>query len=214
MTQLQQNVNRNYTTGFPGAIVRGGPHRAKSARITSATLGTDPGASTNRVSRAFGWTGEQGEVGGTTPTTGVVPAEVPEVIVGGAVFFGILGARLHYALHGDAASALDPSLDLPQYSEGEFFDMVTGLVVQLFNETTAVKAMAYGDGVAFVPSSISTGNNPLALPYGALVSVPAGSAAPTGMILIPNARIMTPQSLTASAAGTLVLANGIVQLTQ
>jgi hypothetical protein len=211
---LQLTVDRNYTAGFAGSILRAGPHRAKVARITSATVGTDPGVSTNRISRAFGWTGEQGELGGTTPQTGVIPAEVPEVQVGGPVFFGILGNPKHYALYGDANGALDPTIDLPQYTEGEFFDMATGLVVQLFNETTATKNMAYGDGLAFVPDNITTENNPLALPYGALVSVPAGSNAPTGFVLIPNARIQTVQSLAASAVGTLVLANGIVQLTQ
>lgn len=212
---FQQTINRNFTTGFPGDIVRDGPKRAKPARIMSATLGTDPGASTNRISRAFGYSGEQGSLGGgSTPTTQTYPAFVPEVEVGAPSFFGILGNAKQYALYGDASGALDPSLDLPQYANAEFYDMVTGMVVQLFNETTAAKTMNYGDGLAFVPNNITTVNNPLALPYGAIVSYPAGGTVPTGFVAIPNARVTTPQTLAASAVGALVLGEGIAQLTE
>lgn len=212
---FQQEINRNFTTGFPGDIVRAGPTRAKPARIASATVGTDPGLSTNRISRAFGYSGEQGSFGGgTTPQTQTYPAIVPEVIVGGAVFFGILGHPKHYALLGDASGSLDPSIDLPLGSNAEFFDMATGIVVQLFNETTGAKTIGYGDGLAFVPSTITTGNNPLALPYGAIVTFARGGAAPTGFVAIPNAFITTPQSLAASAVGALVLGEGVAQLTE
>lgn len=211
---FQQAINRNFTTGFPGDVVRAGPTRAKPARIASASVGTDPGLSTNRISRAFGYSGEQGAMGGTTPINSTFAAIVPDVIVGGPVFFGILGHQKHYALSGDAAGSLDPSIDLPQGINAEFFDMCTGLVVQLFNETTGTKAVGYGDGLAYVPSNITTGNNPLALPYGAIVSYPAGGSVPTGFVAIPNARITTPQSLAASAVGALVLGEGIAQLTE
>lgn len=211
---FQQSVNRNFTTGFPGDVVRDGPSRAKPARIASASVGSDPGLSTNRISRAFGYSGEQAALGGTTPANSTFAAVVPDVIVGGTPFFGILGHPKHYALFGDASGALDPSLDLPQYVNAEFFDMSTGLVVQLFNETTAAKTMNYGDGLAYVPSTITVANNPLALPYGAIVSYPAGGAVPTGFVAIPNARVTTPQVLAASALNALVLGEGIAQLTE
>lgn len=205
---FQKTINRNFSTGFPGDVVRDGPRRAKPARITSPTADTDPGLSTNRISRAFGYSGEQGALGST------FAADVPEVAVGGPVFFGVLGNTKHYALMGDAAGSLDASMDLPQYANAEFFDMCTGLVIQLFNETTGAKTINYGDGLAYVPNNISTANNPLALPYGAIVSYPAGGAVPTGFVAIPNARITTPQTLAASAAGALVLGEGIAQLTE
>lgn len=209
MSGLQTQVNRAYTTGFAGQIVRGGPMRGKVARIASATLGTDPGASTNRLSRAFGYNTDLSIPGGTT-----VAADDETVIVGGAEFYGILGNKDRYALYGSSGNSLAASVDLPQGAEGEFYDMCTGLVVELFNETTGAQTVNYGDQLCYVPSNVSTANNPQALPYGALFSIAAGAAVPTGMVLIPNARIMTPRSLAASAVGALVSQLAIVQLTQ
>lgn len=206
---FQNNVKRQYTTGFPGDIVRDGPMRAKPARIVSATLGTDPGASTNRISRAFGYNGD-------VPATGATLAALEATVnVGGAKFFGLLGNRYRYALQGTAAGGtLAAALDLPQNAEGEFFDMVTGMIMEFFNETTAAKTMTFGDGIAYVPNTISTGNNPLALPYGALVTFAAGGAPATGMIAIPNARVINTSALGASGAGALVSGYSIGQLTQ
>lgn len=206
---FQNSVKRNYTTGFPGDIVRDGPMRAKPARISSATLGADPGASTNRISRAYGYNTD-------VPLTGSTFAASEALVnVGGAKFFGLLGNRYRYANEGTQdGGTLAATLDLPQNALGEFFDMVTGMVTEFFNETTGSKTMTYGDQIAYVPNTISAGNNPLALPYGALISVPAGSAAPTGMVLIPNARVINTSSLGASALGALVSGYSISQLTQ
>jgi hypothetical protein len=213
---FQTMVNRNYTTGFPGEIVRDGPHRGKVARIASATLGVDPGASTNRISRAFGYSGEMsalGEVG--TPMYSTYPAMEAQVEVGAPTFFSILGNPKRYALLGTVSGGpLAASLDLPMGYEGEFFDMATGFIAELFNETTGAKTTNWGDQVAFVPTTITALQNPEALPYGALISVPAGGAAPAGMILIPNARVINAQSLTASALGALVSGYTLIQLTQ
>lgn len=206
---FQTSVLRQYTTGFPGEIVRDGPKRAKIARITSATLGADPGASTNRMSRAFGWSGDFPATGST------YSAQEGQAAVGGPVFLGILGDPKDYGLSGTVSGGtLAASLDLPIGAAAAFYDMATGLVAELFNETTGSKTMNFGDQVAFVPNNISTGNNPLALPYGALISVPAGSAAPTGMILIPNARVVNPETLALSGVGALVSAYTVIQLTQ
>lgn len=206
---FQSTVQRQYTTGFPGEIVRDGPTRAKHGRINSATLGTDPGASTNRISRAFGFSADM-------PATGITKSEIGALVaVGAPVFYGILGHPKHYALGGNAVGgSLAPSLDLGIGTNAEFFDMATGIVLELFNETTSAKTINFGDQIAFVPNTISTGNNPLALPYGALLSVAPGSAAPTGMILIPNARVINPGTLSASASGALVSGLTIGQLTQ
>lgn len=205
---LQTQVNRAYVPFFAGQAVREGPKRAKIARIVSATLGTDPGASTNRISRAYGYSQEIPELG-NSPVV-----QEAEVIVGGANFFGVLGHPQRYALYGQAGNSLAASYDLPQGAEGEFYDMHTGLGIELFNFTTGAVTPNFGDPVGFVPSNISTANNPLAAPYGALVSWAAGSAAPTGVVQIPNARIVVPVSLAASAAGALVSGLTVVQLTQ
>lgn len=206
---FQSTVNRNYTTGFPGEIIKDGPTRGKTARISSATLGTDPGASTNRMSRAFGYSSDQ-------PAEGTTYSAIEQIVaVGAPVFFGLLGNPKRYALFGTTSGGpLAASVDLPQGEVGEFYDMATGFVAELFNETTGAKNMTYGDGIAYVPNNISTGNNPLALPYGALVSFPAGGAAPTGFVTIPNARIINTGSLTASGVGALVSTYTEAQLTQ
>jgi hypothetical protein len=208
MSGLQTSVKRAYTTGFPGQLVEDGPKRARVARINSATLGTDPGASTNRISRAFGYASDIGASGSTYAAREVM------VNVGGPDFFGILGHPQRYALYGSAGNSLAASVDLPQGAEGEFFDMATGLIVELFNETTGTYTPTYGDQLCYVPAGITPANNPLALPYGALFSIAAGAAVPTGMILIPNARVVSPLSLAASAVGALVSGSAIVQLTQ
>ena len=206
---FQASVNRNYTTGFPGDVINDGPHRAKPGRILSATLGSDPGASTNRITRAFGFSAEM-------PVEGLTnAAEVAEVIVGGPNFFGVLFNRLRYILNGTPAGGpLASSLDLPQGADAEFTDMVTGLVAEIFNFTTGAVTPNYGDPIGYVPSTISTANNPLALPYGALVSWAAGTSMPTGLVAIPNARLILPTSLAASAVGALVSGYTKIQLTQ
>lgn len=207
--QLQSTVQRAYTTGFPGQVVEDGPRRGRTARIASATLGTDPGASTNRMSRAFGYNADISVPGGTT-----VAARENSVVVGGAEFFGILAHPERYALYGQSGNSLAPSMDLPQGMEAEFLDMCTGLIVELFNETTSAQTVNYGDQLCYVPAGIATANNPQALPYGALFSIAAGAAVPTGMTLIPGARVVMPASLGASAVGALVSKSVIVQLTQ
>lgn len=207
--QLQASVQRMYTTGFQGQIVRGGPMRGKVARIASATVGTDPGLSTNRMSRAFGYTADISIPGGVT-----IAADADSVSVGGPDFYGILGHPERYALYGAAGNSLSPSIDLPIGAEGEFFDMVTGMIVEVFNFANAVQTINFGDQLAYVSDAITTEENPYALPYGALVVVAAGASAAAGLVLIPNARVQKATSLAASAAGAPVSGLTTVQLTQ
>jgi hypothetical protein len=206
---FQSTVRRNFTTGFPGEIVRDGPTRAKPGRISSVSVGVDPGASTNRISRAFGWAAD-------IPATGTTQSAMEsQVAVGGAVFFGVLGHPKHYALTGTLAGGpLAASMDLPQYALGEFFDMATGLIAEMFNDTTGAKTMNFGDQVAYVKNTITALENPLALPYGALISLAPGAAAPAGFAIIPNARVINPETMSASALGALVVGYNVIQLTQ
>jgi len=203
---FQSTVYRQYTTGFPGEVAKDGPLRAKPARIASATIGEDPGKSTNRISRAFGWSAELDPTGNTIAATGA------EVVVGGPRFYGVLFHSKHYALYGTVEGGpLASSMDLPQGANAEFADMVI-MHAEVFNHTTGAKSIAYGDALAYVPSSITTENNPLALPYGALISY--SGALPAGMIAIPNSRVINPVSLSASAVDALVSTYTTVQLTQ
>lgn len=203
---FQTSVKRNYTTGFPGEVIKDGPFRAKVARIASLTIGTDPAASTNRVSRVFGYSAD-------TPTTGTTVAMDDKLVaVGAPVLFGVLINPKRYALFGTTTGgSLAPALDLPQGAEGEFADM--GIIVaELFNEQAATKTINFGDSLAYVPNNITTGNNPQALPYGAIVSY--SGALPTGLVAIPNGRVMNGLSLSASAAGAVVSGYTVIQLTQ
>lgn len=202
---FQTNVKRAYTTGFPGDVSRDGPIRAKPARINSVTLGVDPGASTNRISRAFGFTSDIAATGTTLSATEAL------VDVGGPKFFGVLFHPKHYASYGTVGNTLAPTLDLPQGVVAEFADMVE-LIAEVFNETTGTKTVTFGDSIAYVPNNIIVGNNPNALPYGALVSY--SGALPTGMVAIPNARVINAVSLAASAPGAVVSGYTIIQLTQ
>lgn len=202
---LQTTVRRAYTGGFPGQIVADGPRRAKPGRIQSATIGADAAKSTNRMSRAFGYLSDYPSPGAPNEGTGYVAT----VEVGGENFFGILGQPTSYALFGQPGDSLAPSMDLPIGAVGEFFDMVTGLVVEAFNETTAQKNITFGDQVAYI-----TGADPQGVPLGGIITVQAGQAAPAGATLIPNARVMTTVSIDASAAGAPKSTLVVVQLTQ
>lgn len=206
--QLQTSVKRAYTTGFQGQIVRHGPTRGKVARITSASIGTDPALSTNRMSRVFGYSADGSVPGGTT-----LAADSDLVVVGGVDFYGILGHPERYASYGQIGSALAPTIDLPQGTEGEMFDMFTGMVCEIFNGTDAAVTMNYGDTLAYVPVGVPGGDNTMVIPLGGLVYVPKGSAVPTGMLAVPgNPIIVTSTPLGASAVGAPVSALAIVQL--
>jgi hypothetical protein len=205
MSSLQQTVRRAYTGGFAGQLSADGPRRAKPGRIQSDTIGADAAKSTNRMSRAFGFLSDFPSPTDSFAGTGYVAT----VTVGGANFFGILGQPTSYALFGSAGNSLAPSQDLPKGAVGEFFDMATGLIVELFNETTAAKNITFGDGVAYV-----TGADAQGVPLGGLITFPAGGSAPAGSVAIPNARVMNTLSMVASAAGAPVSALAVVQLTQ
>ncbi|WGN90777.1 minor capsid protein [Burkholderia phage vB_BglM_WTB] len=195
---FQQQVNRNYTSGFVGEIAHDGPMRLKPGRIASATG--------NTVGRVFGYSGD-------APATGVTLAAFsPQVVVGGAVFYGVLSIPKHYALFGTSQGPLAASYNLPEGTDAEFADMAI-LHGELFNETTAVKAVSYGDSLAYVSTATTAAQNPQGLPLGAIVSVPAGADAPAGFTPIPNSRVINPISLAASGANPV---SGVtkIQLTQ
>jgi len=203
---FQTTVKRQYAVALPGEFVTDGPRRARTARISS--LSPDANGNTNRIGRAFGWTADLPATGSTSPD------DVVTVAVGAVPFIGLLCNPKRYVLQGTTAGGtLAPSIDLPQYMEGEFADM-GNLFVELFNEQTNAKTTNFGDGLCYVSTATTGAQNPLGLPLGALVSYPAGGSVPAGFQAIPNARVTNDISYTASAAGALVSGFTKVQLTQ
>jgi hypothetical protein len=200
---LQTTVRRAYTSGFAGQLIEDGPRRARPARIA----GDDP-LSRNHISRAFGWTGEIPVAGSAADGT----AYEAIVTVGGENFFGILGSPQSYALYGDAlGNSLGASLNLPDGSVGEFFDMATGIVVEIFNETNAAISNHYGDRIAYATVLDAA----VGVPMGGLICLPNdASAAPAGYAVIPNAKLVRPFDMIASPPNTPVMALAVIQLTQ
>lgn len=208
---FQQTVGRNFTTGFPGDIVRDGPQRAKPARIVS----DNTGLSQNVISRAFGFKSDQSLPVVNGVTTQTLGAFNYEVGVGGANFYGVLGHPKHYVLKGTAAGGpLAATITLPRYTEGEFFDMVTGMVVELFNHTTGTVNVAFGWELFYVLDTADGTANPNNIPFGGIIALAPGSATPTGFGKIPNGRVINPVSLAASSPTAQVSTYTIVQLTQ
>lgn len=207
---FQQSVQRNYTTGFPGDVVRDGPQRAKPARIASA----NNGLSQNVISRAFGFNSDQSLPVVNGVVTQTLGAFDYDVVVGGKNFYGVLGHPKHYTLRGtQTGGTLAASITLPQYTEGEFFDMVTGMVAEIFNAGTTAQTVNWGDKLAYVPSDIATGDNPNNLPYGALVAY-SGDTVPTGLVAIAGSKVVNPTALIASSPTVQASTYTIIQLTQ
>lgn len=204
---FQTVVNRNFTAGFVGEIAADGPLRAKTARVRASTFAGTTREKGAVVGRVFGYVG-------TVPSTGTTQAAiVPEVEVGAPNFAGVLFHPKHYTLHGTAAGgSLAPSLEIPAGTEGEFADMVI-MYASIVNHTTAALTVAAGDQLAYVPNTITAGQDALLLPIGAIITFPEGDELPAGYALIKNAKVMNPVTIGASADGALVAATTSIQLT-
>lgn len=203
---FQSTVRRSFPQGFPGDVIFAGPTRGRVARIVAGDIADAP----NRVSRAFGYAADASIVGTTAPNE-VYAANAPEVVVGGANFFGILFHPKRYALYGQAGNSLAPNIDLPVGSEGEFTNTVTGLVVELYNSTTAAQEVNYGDELFYFSQDTDAVDNPQGLEPGMIFSLPKGTATPTGAVKIPGI-VTNPVAIGASAVDALAGALTIVQL--
>lgn len=93
---------------------------------------------------------------------------------GNGLFVGILTSPKQYASYGGADGPLSPTLDLPMYSVGELLTM--GIPAVYDNNPAGTTP---GNSVAY---STTTGE---------LTTVPAGSGAPAGSKLVPNAKVDT-----------------------
>jgi hypothetical protein len=206
---FQRVVNRNFTVGFPGEIVREGPTRGTTGRFDASTNPSSPRNGGNRVGRVFGYKGEL-PVSGSTQA-----ALVPTFEVGGAVgaYAGIFAHPKHHVLQGTVSGGpLAPSLVVPDGTEGEVLNMVTGLVVEIFNHTKATLNIKAGDTLAYVTTATTDVQDDLILPYGAIIAVPRGAAVPAGFQAI-SGTVLNPISLAASAVGAVVAGLTIIQTT-
>lgn len=208
---FQSTVNRNFATGIFGEVLNDGPIRATVARIAS-TFNDTAGNPQNVISRAFGYSADIGPVGPSSGGGPTYAAQEQSVTVGGANFVGILGNPKRYASYGTAAGgSLAPTLALPQYAEGEFYDMAI-MFLQLYNTTTSTINVPMNDGIGYVNNMTNNAQN---LSLGMLVPLAqfAGSV-PSWVTTIPGALVRNPISLAASASGALVSGGTRCQLTQ
>lgn len=196
---FQSKVNRQFTPGFIGEVIRDGVLRARPGRIVSATL-------TNMIGLVYGYDSETGAPGrpeadkvidgvsGGRAGVGMA-AEVDNVTVGGAIFFGILSHPKHYALQGTAAGTLEPTLQIPQYHEGEFVDCCTGLVVPIYGlgaETTG----KYGAKLQYATKAITATGEPA----GAISLLPANGTPTADHAVLPNAFLLNDVTVPAGAS--------------
>lgn len=205
---FQRTVNRNFTTGFPGEIVRDGPNRTKAVRIAALTPSVAARYVGNLIGRVYGYLGE-------VPATGTTLAALaPTVVIGGPVYAGVLIHPKHYVLQGNAVDGtLGASLAIQSGSEGEVSDMSI-IVAEVFNPTTATAAIDPSFVLGYVPNNVNPATETIGLPYGAIIAG-ANAAAITGVggIVISGAKVLNSISLSASAVGAPVSGYTIIQLT-
>lgn len=175
MSAFQSVVNKIYTGGFVGEVQKDGP-----IRVLPWRLDTQDGVANSlpiRVGYAFTRKGPDMPDGSPSGTQN---RDIAIAQPGGTgPFAGILVMPKHYALRGQiGVNALAPTLDLPQYSEGELLTM--GFV--MVNLTTAY---TYGDLVYFVNAT------------GALATGTAGA----GQTQIVGAKVIS----TGAAAGPAIV---------
>lgn len=206
---FQKVVNRNFTTGFVGDIVRDGPLRAVTCRFAPLTGGALSSARNdgNVIGRVFGFVGE-------VPVSGqTLAALVPTVALGAVPYAGVLIHSKHYALQGNSVDGtLGASMTLPNGSEGEIADMAIP-VAQIYNHTTGALAIQAGWALGYVPNTVDVADEPLGLPFGALVAFNPVSPPPIWLEQIPGAKVKNAITLSASAVGALVAGTTIIQLT-
>lgn len=178
----QQSVAIEMAAGFPGQFYLSGPQRTQPGEIVSA--GT---SNPNYVGYAYSYSADgKCNVGGTGD------------------FYGILVNPQNYPLYGNASGPLEPALNLPQYSPGEFCYDSTGIFVQLaaaanvgdpvyYNTTTGAIVTAAG-------SWPSSGAQRVAIVTA--TGVATVSLAPAGM-----PRIGVGSVLTAADGQTLTVTN-------
>lgn len=105
---LQTTVNIFNALGVPGDVAFSGPFRAQPANINSS-------GGTNTIGFAFTWSSQPNpDPSGDAPNAGTVR------VGGTGVFAGILINSKEYSTSGTSSGSLNPTLNLPDYSVGDF----------------------------------------------------------------------------------------------
>lgn len=135
---LQTTVAAKQGFGVPGEIFLDGPTRAQPGIIDS-----DGVSNPNRVGRAF---------------TQVAGADGHCTIGGTGVFYGWLSNPKVYPNRGTTGDTLAPSLDLPQYAEGEFVYDATGYELPLAGAGNIGDAIYFDTTTGIAQAQAKTGN--------------------------------------------------------
>ncbi|SAH61367.1 Uncharacterised protein [Enterobacter hormaechei] len=194
---FQNSIPRNYVKGYIGEMIqhnRDYPYLVKPGRFNNFQTSAP-------ISLAFGIASEQ-EVGAPlkSPINDMFgfAAKVEAVEPGGTAYYGILINPKHYALSGDGENILAPTYRPADGSiEGEFVEWCAGVIVGLFNETAADKTVLAGSQLAYRIIGDTTSPN---IPFGGLISVAPGAAAPAGFKIIPDSCVNT-HGVTISTGG-------------
>lgn len=225
---FQKTVQRQFTKGFVGEVVRDGVLRAKPGRIESATLSNGFGlvygfqAASSTYAQQTGSPGlpEADKVVNTTrAASGTTPAvqasglagEVFAVVVGGAPFFGILAHPKHNALSGTPNGSLDPTYTLPIHTEAEFVDCCSGLVIPLYATETANQSAKYGDRLMYATADYAAAS----IPKGGITLYAEKSAGviADGFAELPGAFIIDPVSVAKGSSTVASFAATVIQIT-
>jgi hypothetical protein len=165
---FQSEVHFGFITGFEGEVIRSGPTRVQSFRLSAQPV------IPNKIGLAYTYF-SSGSSSDRPP--GGQSDKYSATVGGTGAFAGILVNPNNYALYGttDGGGPLAPSYVLPPYSMAQLLSM--GFVVCSF--TTAVN---YGDPVYFSPDAVGGDIQ------GGLYNADRGTS---GRTLIPNAKILS-----------------------
>lgn len=225
---FQKTVQRQFTKGFIGEVVRDGVLRAKPGRIESPTL-------SNGFGLVYGFKTASATYAQQTGTPGLPEAdkvvnttraaadgqpavnasglagEVFAVVVGGAPFFGILSHPKHNALSGTPNGSLEPTYTLPIHTEAEFVDCSSGLVVGLYATETANQTAKYGDKLMYATADYAAAS----IPAGGITLYAEKSAGviADGFALLPGAFVIDPVSVVKGSSTAASFAATVIQIT-
>lgn len=137
---FQSTISINQAIGVPGDVYTNSPVISQSWILNSASAAYN----------IIGATGYSSTTQGTAAAGGTLP------------FAGILANSKVYASNGDSSGALDPTLVLPNYAQGELVTMGT-MVITLPSGTVNIGDLIVMDNTTGALSSIAPG---AALPSG------------------------------------------------
>jgi hypothetical protein len=181
---FQSSVSLEQGFGVVGELFLDGPLRAQPGIIDSA--GTTPAF--NRVGRAF---------------TQVAAADGHCTVGGMGVFYGILANPKVYPSLGSSSGTLAPTLDLPQYAQGEFVTMGE-MIVALGAAANIGDAVDYvaATGVLVTRPNLVSFTGEASTTTLTVTAVTAGSAPIAVGMILSGENIVPGTRITALGTGT------------